>query len=64
MGLKKVYWITLVRLVKILCEYWINHKVQMPSDLPNSAVLWLNQVEPACQALLAYDRARPRGGTV
>lgn len=58
---KRVYWITLVQLVYKLCRYWVRYKGKMPDDLPDSIKVALDALELICEALLAYDKIRPRG---
>jgi len=61
MGLKHVYWITLIKMIIRLCKYYDKWKAKLPADLPDDVKALLLILDAACLAAIIYDRNRPRG---
>jgi hypothetical protein len=58
---KKVYWILLTVLVKQLCDYFHNHYNSLPTEVQYGTQTLKLAIDGACDFLIAYDKAHPRG---
>jgi hypothetical protein len=57
----KVYWVGLLRIIRLLCKYYKKWGSLLPSDLPPAVTAVLAGITAACSALEAYDAAHKRG---
>lgn len=62
--IRRVYWIGLLRVIKVACKYINSYEGKLPADLPPAVAASFPFIRAACAALEAYDRAQPRGNAL
>lgn len=60
--LKRVYWVRLLQLIKLLCRFYKKWGSKLPTDLPPVVFAFLLTLDAVCMSLETYDNAHPRGG--
>lgn len=58
---KRVFWVGLLNVIRIACEYIDRWESDLPDDLPEAVRTAFPYIRAACAALKAYDKVNRRG---